>query len=193
MQTTGDFLGRVSGPVTMLAGILWAVGGATSLNADRLGISMTGPHLVLSLAGLCSLVGLGRIAGHYGDAGLVGLVGLVVAGAGVVVIIVSKNLPSSVSDDTGWAIFYAGGLLLLVGLLLLGAVASRAGEWNFGGPLLAAGGLVIVQVALLMFTETGFLATLVLPILVGIAWITIGYALWTHRTEPVRQPAHSVG
>ncbi|HET7532015.1 MAG TPA: hypothetical protein VFJ83_02615 [Nocardioidaceae bacterium] len=165
------------------------MGGATSLNADRLGISMTGPHLVLSLAGLCSLVGLGRIARRYGDAGLVG----VVAGAGVVVIIVSKNLPSSVSDDTGWAIFYAGGLLLLVGLLLLGAVASRAGEWNFGGPLLAAGGLVIVQVALLMFTETGFLATLVLPILVGIAWITIGYALWTHRTEPVREPAHSVG
>ena len=62
------------------------------MNADILGIRMEGPHLLLTLAGLCSLIGLTRLASHYarhyGRAGMAGVIG---AGAGVVLIIASKK------------------------------------------------------------------------------------------------------
>lgn len=49
MQTS-PLVGRVSGSATMLAGMLWAIGGVTSLNADYPGIGMDGPHLLHSRA-----------------------------------------------------------------------------------------------------------------------------------------------
>ena len=163
------------------------------MNADNLGIGMDGPHLLLTLAGLCSLIGLSRLAGHAGHYGAAGMAGVILAIAGVMLIIASKNLPSSISADSGWTVFYAGGLLLVIGSLLLGTGAMRNTAWHFGGPLLAIGVLVTVQMALLMLTGMTYLATVVLPILIGIAWIAVGYAIWSHRSEPVRQPAHSVG
>ena len=163
------------------------------MNADNLGIGMDGPHLLLTLAGLCSLIGLSRLAGHAGHYGAAGMAGVILASAGVMLIIASKNLPSSITADSGWTVFYAGGLLLVIGSLLLGTGAMRNTAWHFGGPLLAIGVLVTVQMALLMLTGMTYLATVVLPILIGLAWIALGYALWSHRSEPVRQPAHSVG
>jgi len=43
------------------------------------------------------------------------------------------------------------------------------------------------------FAETAYLGTLgtvVLPILFGIAWSVLGYALWSYRSEPVQRTAH---
>jgi hypothetical protein len=39
-------------------------------------------------------------------------------------------------------------------------------------------------------TLVGTLGTVVLPILFGIAWSVLGYALWSDRSETVRRPAH---
>ena len=124
-----------------------AGGGSTALNADMLGITMDGPHWLLTLAGLCSLVGLARLAIHHaGDYGRAGMAGTTLASAGVVLIITSKNLPSSTSEEVGWALFDVGGLLLVVGSLLFGIVVLRTGNaWLFGAPLLAIGVLVILQ------------------------------------------------
>ena len=194
MQTSSTLIGRLSGLATIVGGLLWALGGPTALNADMLGIGMEGPHLLLTLAGLCSLIGLTRLASHHaGHYGRAGMAGAILASAGVVLIIASKNLPSSTSAAAGWAVFDVGGLLLVVGALLFGIVAVRTSKaWLFGGPLLAIGVLVILQFVFLMvpFAETAYLGTVVLPILFGFAWTVLGYALWSYRSETVRRPVH---
>jgi hypothetical protein len=204
MQTSSTLIGRLSGLATIIGGLLWALGGPTALNADTLGIEMTGPHLLLTLAGLCSLIGLTRLASHHArHYGRAGMAGVIVASAGVVLIIASKNLPSNTSAEAGWAVFDVGISLLVVGSLLFGIVALLVGKaWLFGAPLLAIGVLGILQLVffLLMmgpFAETAYLGTLVgtlgtvvLPILFGIAWSVLGYALWSDRSETVRRPAH---
>jgi hypothetical protein len=193
MQTSSTLVGRLSGLATIVGGLLWALGGTTALNADILGISMEGPHLLLTLAGLCSLIGLTRLASHHArHYGIAGKAGAIVASAGVVLIIASKNLPSSTSAEAGWDVFYLGGLLLVVGSLLFGIVALLVGKaWLFGGPLVAIGVLVILQLVFLMgpFAETAYLGTVVLPILIGVAWTVLGYAQWSYRSETVRRPA----
>jgi hypothetical protein len=197
MQTSSTLIGRLSGLVTILGGLLWALGGPTALNADILGISMEGPHLLITLAGLCSLIGLTRLTSHHArHYGRAGMAGAILASAGVVLIIASKNLPSSTSAEAGWAVFYLGMLVLVVGSLLFGIVALLVGKaWLFGAPLLAMSVLVILQLVffLLMmgpFAETPYLGTVVLPILFGFAWTVLGYALWSDRSETVRRPAH---
>lgn len=183
-------IGRLSGLATIIGGLLWAVGGTTALNYERLGIAMTGPHLVLSLGGLLALAGLARLASHgtrhYGRAGLAGLL---VASAGVVLIIASKNLPSSITEDAAWNVFYSGGLLLVIGSLLFGIVAWYRKAWLFGTPLLAVGVFAILNMVFLMvLAEPGYLGTVVLPILVGLAWTVLGYALWSHEAKPSGYP-----
>jgi uncharacterized membrane protein YkvI len=86
-------------------------------------------------------------------------------------------------------------LILVVGSLLFGIVALLVGKaWLFGAPLVAIGVLVILQLVffLLMmgsFAQTADLGTVVLPILFGITWTVLGYALWSDRSEIVRRPA----
>lgn len=194
MQRSSSLIGRLSGLATIIGGLLWALGGSTALNADTLGITMDGPHRLLTLAGLCSLVGLARLASHHaGDYGRAGMAGTTLASAGVVLIITSKNLPSSTSEEVGWALFDVGGLLLVVGSLLFGIVALRTSNaWVFGAPLLAIGVLVILQLVFLMgpFAETAYVGTVVLPVLIGFAWTVLGHALWSDRTETFRRPAY---
>jgi hypothetical protein len=102
------------------------------------------------------------------------------------------------SAAAGWTVFDVGVALLVVGSLLFGIVAGRTnGTWLLGGPLLAIGVLGILQLVFFLlwmgpFAETAYLGTLgtvVLPILFGIAWSVLGYALWSYRSETVRRPA----
>jgi hypothetical protein len=134
MQASSILVDRLGGLATVLGGLLWALGATTALNADVLGIGMEGPHLLLTLAGLCSLIGLTRLATHHAcHCGLGGMAGAILASAGVVLIIASKNLPSSTSAEAGWALFDVGGLLLVVGSLLFGIVALVVGKaWSSG-------------------------------------------------------------
>lgn len=180
-----SLIGRLSGLAAIIGGLLWAVGGTTALNYESLGIEMDGPHLVLSLGGLLTLIGLARIGSrHAGDYGRGGLAGVIVASAGVVLIIASK-LPSSLSEEAAWNVFYSGGFLLVIGSLLFGIVAWFHRAWRFGAPLLAVGVLAVWNILFLMaLAEPGFLGTMVLPILVGLAWTVLGYTLWSYEAKP---------
>lgn len=187
MERSLVLTGRLTGPATMISGLLWAVGGSTALNYDSLGITMRGPHLVLSVGGLLSLIGLARLARHQArDYGRVSQAGAILASAGVVLIIASKNLPSGTPEETGWNVFYLGGLLLVIGTLLFGTVALRK-SWPFGAPLLAIGVLSIANLAFLMgpFKVAGyeFVGTVLLPILIGFGWTALGYALWSYEAK----------
>jgi hypothetical protein len=184
MERTSALTGRLTGPATMISGLLWAVGASTALNYDSLGITMRGPHLVLSVGGLLSLIGLARLARHQArDYGRVSQAGAILASAGVVLIIASKNLPASTPEETGWNL---GGLLLVIGSLLFGTVALRK-SWILGAPLLAIGVLGISNMVFLMgpFKVTGYeyVGTVLLPILIGFGWTALGYALWSYEAK----------
>jgi hypothetical protein len=171
----------------MISGLLWAVGGSTSLNYDGLGITMRGPHLVLSLGGLLSLIGLAGLTRHQARGyGRVSEAGAILASAGVVLIIASKNLPSSTPEETGWNVFYLGGFLLVIGSLIFGTVALRK-SWLIGAPLLTIGVLGTSNMIFLMgpFKVTGYeyVGTVLLPILIGFGWTALGYALWSYEAK----------
>jgi hypothetical protein len=128
------------------------------------------------------------------------MAGVIVASAGVVLIIASKNPPLTwTSDATGWAVFGVGVLLLAVGSLLYGIVAVRTSKaWLLGAPLLAIGILGILELIFFFLmmdpfadktAYLGTLGTVVLPILFGFAWGILGYALWSERSETVLRPA----
>lgn len=187
MKRSSTFIGRLSGLAMIIGGLLWAVGGSTALNSEALGITMRGPHLVLSVGGLFSLIGLTRLVRHQaGDYGGAGMAGAILASAGVALVIASKNLPSSISEEAAWNVFYLGGFLLVIGSLLFGIVVLRTSKaWFFGAPLLAIGGLVILEVVFLMvLAEPAYLGTVLLPILIGLAWSVLGYALWSYEAKP---------
>jgi len=95
------------------------------------------------------------------------------------------------ASEAAWALLDVGGLLLVVGSLLSGIIALLVGKaWFFGGTLVAIGVLVILQFVFLMVpgAETGRLGTVVLPILIGLAWSVLGYALWSYQSETVQRP-----
>jgi hypothetical protein len=138
MQTSSTLIDRVSGMATILSGPLWALGGIAALNYENIpGISMEDAHLLLTLAGLCSLIGLSRLASHHArQYGRAGMAGAILASAGVVLVIVSKNLPSSTSAETGWDLLPEVGLVRLVVLpaLLDGAPRGRAAARQRSSP-----------------------------------------------------------
>jgi len=183
MKRLSTLTGRLTALATMISGLLWAVGGSTALNNENLGITMRGPHLVLSVGGLLSLIGLARLTRHQArDYGLVSEAGTLLASAGVVLIIASKNLPSRTPEETAWNVFYLGGFLLVIGSLLFGTVALRKSRL-IGAPFLAIGVFAISNMFFLMgpFKVTGyeFVGTVLLPILIGFGWTALGYALWS--------------
>ena len=187
MERSLNITGRLTGLATMISGLLWAVGGSTALNYNRLGITMTGPHLLLSVGGLLSLIGLARLVRHQArDYGRVSQAGAILASAGVVLIIASKNLPSDTPEETGWNVFYLGGLLLVIGSLLFGTIAVRKSR-PVGTPLLAIGVLSLANVVFLMgpFNVTGYeyVGTVLLPVLIGFSWTVLGYTLWSYEAR----------
>ena len=183
MEKLSTLTGRVTGLATMISGLLWAVGGSTGLNNESLGITMRAPHLLLSLGGLLSLIGLVSLARHQArHYGLFSEAGAILTSVGVVLIVASKNLPSSTPDVTAWNVFYLGGLLLVIGSLLFGTIALRKSPL-FGAPLMAIGVLAVSNMVFLMgpFKVNGyeFVGTVLLPILIGFGWTALGYALWS--------------
>jgi uncharacterized membrane protein len=158
-----------------------------------LGLKMKGPHLLFSVAGVLTFIGLVRLirhqARHYGRASQVGAI---IASAGVVFIIASKNVPASVSDEAAWNVFYLGGFLLIIGSLLFGTVALRK-SWRFGVPLLAIGVFSISTIVFLMgpFNVPGYeyIGTILLPTLIGLGWTALGYALWSDETKASQTPS----
>jgi hypothetical protein len=190
MERSSALVGRLSGLATIVAGVLWTVGGSTSLNTESLGITKRGPHLLITLAALCSLVGVARLASGARDYGRAGTAGAIVTTAGLVLVIASKNVPSSISEEAAWNVFYLGGTLLVLGSLLIGVVVLRTSkDWLVGAPLLAIGVFGTLMVVLLMgpFAESA-LSTIVFPILFGLAWTVLGYALWSYEAKPSGDP-----
>lgn len=187
MQASSRLIGRLSGLAAILSGVLWALG-IPGLDEVIPGVSHEGGHLLLAVAGLCSLIGLAGLSSHHaGRYSLAGMAGAVLASLGAVLIFAGNLLEGGFLLELGWGLFMLGMLLLVVGSLLFGIVAMSTSTGRFfGAPLLAIGALGVLMFP---FAETAYLGTVVLPILIGVAWTVLGYALWSHRGETIRRPA----
>jgi hypothetical protein len=76
-----------------------------------------------------------------------------------------------------------GVLALVVGFALLGIAVLRARVLPRWVALL----LVVGSLAMLGFNDQN--AQALMAILFGIAWMVVGYVLWSGRSEAIRQPA----
>ena len=202
---------RWGGPAGMLGGLLWALlplaivlvsiedkqpGTPAHLATAALYWLMAVIPLLLLLVGLVGLRVLR--SGSYGRLGRVGFVvssvALTLMFAGNAVEVASLTFSGSESA-VGHSMFLIGFLALLAGSVLLGIalvrtqrdLSSRIGGLLFILALPLGILLAVVLGAVAPKTDLGFWAAITVPY--GVAWILLGGALRSHRTEPARQPA----
>ncbi len=140
--------------------------------------------LLLVVVGMAGLVVRTRNAGRFGALGKAGAV-LGAVGAALPVI---GSLIQGVLFEGDYPLMpyfvIPGVLALVVGFVLLGLAVLRARVL----PRWAAALLVIGSLAMLGFNDQNAQALMAIPF--GIAWMAVGYVLWSGKGEPVRRSAH---
>ncbi len=176
---------RVGGIAAMLGGAMWIVKGSLIM----LGAPDPDLFIPAQLFFALGLLGLHtQLAERGGRLGRIG--GFL---AYVAVALSMFNVPYSVffAEDGPQTPFpfnvtyLLAGLAIFVGLVFLGIATLRAGAlpgWWLTLPL-------IVGLSALLPVWALALVHLKLPILaLGLAWMLLGYVLWSRRDEPVRRP-----
>lgn len=192
MQTLSSSLIRWSGPAAMLGGALWIIGAVIHASKPRGCIAeecafrpmresgaLDGILMLLSLllfaAGVVGLVVLARRSGRFGKTGKAGVV-IGAAGAALLVIASLIQFIFFGGDFLIMPTFVIPGLLALVlGLVLLGVAILRSGVL----PRWTAALLIIGALAMLASNEQTARVLLTIPL--GVAWVAVGYVLWTGR------------
>jgi hypothetical protein len=139
--------------------------------------------LLLVVAGLAGLVIRARNAGRLGA---LGKTGAVVAAVGAALPVVGSLVQGFLygGDYPLMPYFVIPGILALVaGFVLVGLAVLLAGVL----PRWAAALLVVGSLAMLGFNDQNAQALLAMPF--GIAWIAVGYVLWSGGNETARQAA----
>jgi hypothetical protein len=187
---------RWSGLAAILGGVLWIAGAIQTGFKPRgcmgdecvfMPLRESGPidivllyvAMLLLAVGVAGLVIYTRNAGRFGRLGWMGLVASVI---GVAVVIIS-DLVGAVffgGDDIPLRPFFVipGGLALIVGILLLGITILRARML----PLSVAVLLVVGTLAMLGVNDQNSQVFLAIPF--GIAWVAVGYVLWSVKDTP---------
>ncbi len=191
---------RWSGLAAMLGGVLWMIGAVIHASKPRGCIAeecafrpmresgaLDGILMLLSLllfaVGVAGLVTLVRRSGRFGKAGKAG--GLIGA-AGVALLVIASLIQSVVfgGDFLLMPYFVIPGLLAtVVGLVLLGVAILQSRVL----PRWTAALLIIGALAMLASNEQTARVLLTIPI--GVAWVAVGYALWSDSDESAQQPA----
>ncbi len=191
--TVSSTLVRWGGFAAMVAGLLYFVGYAGMAELLRPMLSNLGGHVVLGLAGLATLLALvGVLVQDAGRSARLGTAGYVVSFVGVAVFSVG-NLAEGVwlAEEFGVVLFGVGLMSLTVGVVVLGLGLRQAKVL----PAWAAWPLVVGWVAFLpvanspaVFGFGSFVASLLGAGMLGIGWVTVGYALWSVKTASTRHP-----
>ena len=184
---------RWGGAAGVAGGIAWVV--ATAIHASKpvgcvgaecartamreAGVvegALTGSALLLFALGGLALVVLARRANRFGSVGRAGIA-LVTAG-GSVLIAAGAAQALFFDGDFHWMPYFVGpGITAIVlGFVLLAAMVLRAGVL----PRWAGVSLVVGALALLLSNEQT--ATAWFAVLLGLAWIAVGVALWRRPT-----------
>jgi hypothetical protein len=139
--------------------------------------------LLLVMVGAAGLVIRARNAGRFG---VLGKTGAVLGAVGVALPLVGSLIQGILYDGDYPLMPYfviPGVLALVVGFALLGIAVLRARVLPRWVALL----LVVGSLAMLGFNDQN--AQALMAILFGIAWMVVGYVLWSGRSEAIRQPA----
>ncbi len=194
-----NYFVRWGGLAAMLGGVLWVIGTLIHASKPRGCIAeecafrpmresgalegiLTLLSMLLFAVGVAGLVMLARGAGRFGKAGKVGVI-ICAAGAALLLIASLVQAIFFGGDFPLMPYFVIPGLLaLVVGFLVLGIAILRARVL----PRWAAGLLIVGALAMLGANEQTARVLLMIPF--GVAWVAVGYVLWSGRGEPVRQP-----
>lgn len=190
---------RWSGLATILGGALWTAGAVLTASKPRgcigdecvfrpmreggpLDATLFLLAVLLLAVGVAGLVIRARDAGRFGRSGKIGLVASAI---GVAMLIISSLVQAVFfGDDFPLMPYFVipGGLALVAGFLLLGLAILRARVL----PRWAAALLIVGALAMLGVNDQN--AQMLLAIPFGVAWVAVGYALWSGLGESAAQP-----
>ena len=184
-------LARWGGLAAMVAGVLLAVKGAAIMVSDY-DPSFVPPATLLFALGMVGLHA--RLEGRGGLLGTVGIilawVALVASAVNLIGLALSVPAPADPDAPALLAITYMVAFLgILIGLLALGIAALRARI------MAASWSAVPLAVSLLWFPLQGVgfaISDGVGLVLGGLAWVPLGYALWSQSGTPAAQPSPRV-
>ena len=189
-------LARWGGLAAMLGGVMWVVkGGAIILTGEQ-------PPVVFEAALPLFAVGLvglhARLGGRGGRLGKTGVLLAYVALASALVVLVGWTLapagwvPNEDSLTPLTPFIVLAGLGPFVGLVLLGIATLRVkampAPWSALPLLMGASAvpLMLVGGVLELVSERLFELPIVL---LGLAWVLLGYSVWSGRDKAIQQPA----
>jgi hypothetical protein len=139
--------------------------------------------LLLVVVGAAGLVIRARNAGRFGR---LGRTGAVVGAVGVALPVIGSLIQGVLYDGDYPLMPYfviPGVLALVVGFVLLGLAVLRAGVL----PRWATALLIVGTLAMLGFNDQNAQALMAIPF--GIAWVAVGYVLWSGESETARRSA----
>jgi hypothetical protein len=181
---------RWSGLAAMLGGTLWVIGAVIHASKPRGCVAeecafrpmretgaLDGILLLLSLllfaVGVAGLVVLARSVGRFGK---MGKTGVVIGSVGTALIVIASLIQAVFfgGDFPLMPFFVLPGLLaVVVGFVLLGVAILRARVL----PRWAAAVLIVGALAMLGANEQTAWVLMSIPL--GIAWVAVGYLLWS--------------
>jgi hypothetical protein len=142
--------GRWGGMALILAGIFF-LPGFPGLSEIVPGLSHAGGHVLIAVGAALATLGVAGLRARYADAvSGAGRTGLLMGIVGGTMLFVGNAIEGMFGEQTGWAIFMIGAVLLLAGTIAFGRAALRAGALPSWGvwPLTAgaAGSLALVAI-----------------------------------------------
>jgi hypothetical protein len=127
--------------------------------------------------GVAGVVMRARNAGRFGRLGGIGMVASIGGGSLILVAILVQAIVFE--GDMPYMPFFLvpGGVAVIIGMLLLGIAILRAGVL----PRWVAALLIVGALAMLGFNDQNVRSLIAIPF--GVAWMAVGYALWSGQTE----------
>lgn len=184
---------RLGGLAGIVAGLLYFLGYAGMAELLLPMMSNLGGHVVLGLAGLATLPALlGVLTRDAGRSARPGTIGYALSFIGVAVFSIGNLAEGIFAVEFGVVLFGIGLMILTVGMVVLGLGVRRAKVL----PTWAVWPLVVGWVAFLpvanspvVFGFGFFVLSLLAAGILGVGWMTVGYALWSDSDESAQQPA----
>jgi hypothetical protein len=187
MVRWGGLAGVASGVILVLSGILTLIAppqGAPSSLGDYLLSDLLSAALIVAFAlALVAVAGLHAAQSRSGRYGWLGAAGALLTFVGYAIVLVAAHITTLAGGEPSQTVRVVGGLAVLVGSILLGAMTIRARvlPWWCGALLIVGFPLgAVLEEAVAGGTEN---------IVFAIVWGSIGYGLLSRRDAVSEQPA----